>query len=134
MFRPGLLPGETVLYTGDLFKMDEDGYLYFVARKDDIIKSRGEKVSPKEVENVLYALSGVAETAVIGVPDPVLGEAVKAGLVPVEGCVLTVREVIAYCRRHLEDYMVPAQVEFRSELPKTESGKVRKASLRPGRA
>ena len=134
MFRPGLLPGETVLYTGDLFKMDEDGYLCFVARKDDIIKSRGEKVSPKEVENVLYRLSGVAEAAVIGVPDPVLGEAVKAVIVPVEGCVLTVREVIAYCRCHLEDYMVPAQVEFRSELPKTESGKIRKASLRPGRA
>jgi len=133
-FRPGRLPGETVLYTGDLFKMDEDGYLYFVSRKDDIIKSRGEKVSPKEVENVLYALAGVAEAAVVGVPDPVLGEAVKAVIVPVEGRVLTVREVIAHCRRHLEDNMVPVQVEFRSELPKTESGKIRKASLRPGRA
>ena len=67
-----------MLHTGDLFRTDADGFLYFVGRKDDIIKSRGEKVSPKEVENVLYALPGIREAAVVGVPDPVLGMAIKA--------------------------------------------------------
>ena len=76
--KPGPLPGEKVLHTGDLFRTDAEGFLYFVGRKDDIIKSRGEKVSPKEVENVLYALPGVREAAVVGVPDPVLGQAIKA--------------------------------------------------------
>ncbi len=129
-FKPGLLPGETVLYTGDLFRTDEDGYLYFVARKDDIIKTKGEKVSPKEVEDVLYALPGVAEAAVIGVPDPILGEAVKAFIVVAGGQVLTDQQLIAHCRKYLEDFMVPKKIEFRTELPKTESGKIRKASLR----
>lgn len=66
MLKPGPLPGEMVLYTGDLFKMDAEGYLYFVGRKDDIIKTRGEKVSPREVEEVLHEIPGVAEAAVIG--------------------------------------------------------------------
>jgi len=129
MFRPGPLPGETVLYTGDLFRMDDEGYLYFVARKDDIIKTRGEKVSPREVENVLYALPQVAQAAVIGVPDPLLGEAIKAFVVLTDGTSLTEREIILHCRRNLEDFMVPARVELRTELPKTESGKIRKTSL-----
>ena len=67
-----------MLHTGDLFRTDEEGFLYFVGRKDDIIKTRGEKVSPKEVENVLYALPGMREAAVVGVPDPILGMAIKA--------------------------------------------------------
>jgi hypothetical protein len=78
--RSGPHPWEKVLYTGDLFRADQDGYLYFVGRKDDIIKSRGEKVSPKEIENVLYELAGVREAAVVGVPDPLLGMAIKAVL------------------------------------------------------
>ena len=68
VLRDGPLPGERVLFSGDIFRMDEDGYLYFVGRKDDIIKTRGEKVSPKEVENVIYSLAGVAEAVVIGTP------------------------------------------------------------------
>jgi long-chain acyl-CoA synthetase len=129
-FGPGLLPGETVLHTGDLFTTDEDGYLYFIARQDDIIKTRGEKVSPREVENVLYALPDTAEAAVIGVPDPVLGEAIAAFIVPLNGRTLTEQEVIRHCRNHLEDHMVPARVEFRAALPRTESGKIHKALLR----
>ena len=82
--RPGPNPWEKVLYSGDLFRTDDEGYLYFVGRKDDIIKTRGEKVSPKEVENTLYALPGVNEAAVIGVPDPILGMAIKAVIVPTE--------------------------------------------------
>ncbi len=127
-YRPGPLPGERVCYSGDLFRADDEGYLYFVARKDDIIKSRGEKVAPKEVENILYALDGVAEAAVIGVPDPVLGEAIKAFVVT-DGRELTAAEVLAHCRANLEDFMVPRQVEFLTELPKTESGKIKKTGL-----
>ena len=127
-YRSGILPGERLCYTGDLFRMDEEGYLYFVGRKDDIIKSRGEKVAPKEVENILYAIDGVIEAAVIGVPDPVLGQAVKAILV-VDRDGLTEAQVLAYCRLNLEDFMVPKIVEFRGELPKTSSGKIKKTSL-----
>jgi long-chain acyl-CoA synthetase len=128
-YRPGPLPGERVCYTGDLFRMDEEGYLYFVGRKDDIIKSRGEKVAPKEVENVLYALPGLIEAAVIGVPDPIMGEAVKAFVVP-DSVQLTEAEVLAHCRAHLEDFMVPKYVEFRDRLPKTSSGKIKKTGLK----
>ena len=127
-YRPGPIPGERLCYTGDLFRSDEEGYLYFVGRKDDIIKSRGEKVAPKEVENVLYAIPGVVEAAVIGVPDPVLGQAVKAILV-VDGVQLSEAQVLAYCRSNLEDFMVPKSVEFRAELPKTDSGKIKKTDL-----
>ena len=128
-YRPGRYPAERLLYTGDLFKMDEDGFLYFVARKDDIIKSRGEKVAPKEVESVLYRLPGVVEAAVIGVPDPLLGQAVKAFVVCAPDADLTERDVLRHCTQHLEDFAVPKQVEFRSELPKTESGKIQKRGL-----
>lgn len=127
--KPGPYPWEKVLYTGDLFRMDEEGYLYFVGRKDDIIKTRGEKVSPKEVENVLYALEGVKEAAAVGVPDPVLGQAIKAVLVLGEGVTLTEKEVLRHCARHLEDFMVPKSVEFRDALPKTDSGKIRRKEV-----
>jgi len=130
VLRPGRYPWEKVLYTGDLFKMDEEGYLYFVARKDDIIKSRGEKVSPREVENVIYELPEVQEVAVVGVPDPVLGEAVKAIVVSADNAALTEKDVIAHCSRRLENFMVPKLVEFRDSLPKTTTGKIRRASLR----
>lgn len=126
--RPGPL-GEMVLYSGDIFRTDEEGWLYFVARKDDIIKSRGEKVSPREVENALYAHPGVLEAAVIGVPDPVLGEAIKAFVVPREGHDLGEREVIRHCLGHLENFMAPKYVEFVAELPKTDTGKIRKKGL-----
>lgn len=127
-YHPGSLPGERLCYTGDIFRMDEEGFLYFLSRKDDIIKSRGEKVAPKEVENVLYALPGVVEAAVVGLTDPVLGQSIKAFIV-VEGRELTEAEVIRHCRLQLEDFMVPQQVEFRDELPKTSSGKVKKTGL-----
>ncbi len=128
-FRPGRFPGEGVLYTGDLFWMDEEGFFYFVSRKDDIIKSRGEKVAPKEVEDVLYRLPGVAEAAVVGVPDELLGQAVKAYIVRAEGASLTAADVIRHCRAHLEDYKVPRCVEFRESLPKTSSGKIDRRRL-----
>jgi len=122
--RPGPFPWEKVLYTGDLFRTDEDGFLYFVGRKDDIIKTRGEKVSPKEVENVLYALPGIREAAVVGVPDPVLGYAIKAVVALAPAAELKEQDIIRHCAKNLEDFMVPKLVEFRDELPKTESGKI----------
>jgi len=128
-FRPGPLPGERICYTGDLFRTDDEGFFYFVSRKDDIIKSRGEKVAPREVENVLYAIRGVQDAAVIGIPDPVLGQAIKAFIVA-PGGELTEADVISHCKAHLEYFMVPRQVEFRNELPKTGSGKIRRMELR----
>ncbi|MBP9903343.1 MAG: AMP-binding protein, partial [Verrucomicrobia bacterium] len=128
-FRPGPLPGERVCQTGDLFRTDEDGYFYYVSRKDDIIKCRGEKVAPREVENVLYAMPGVQDAAVVGIPDLLLGQAVKAFIVPSDAR-LTEPAVIAHCKARLEDFMVPQQIEFRCELPKTANGKVRRMDLR----
>lgn len=120
--------GERICYSGDLFRMDDEGYMYFVGRKDDIIKSRGEKVAPKEVENVLYSLAGVSEAAVIGVPDPILGEAIKAIIVDERGA-LNKEQVLRHCRANLEDFMVPQIIEFRETLPKTSSGKIKKTGL-----
>lgn len=127
-FRPGPRSGERICYSGDLFRTDEDGYFYFISRKDDIIKSRGEKVAPREIENVLYGIPGVVEAAVIGVPDPLLGQAVKAFVVA-PGTHLTESSVIAHCRAKLEDIMVPRLVEFRDSLPKSANGKIRKLEL-----
>jgi acyl-coenzyme A synthetase/AMP-(fatty) acid ligase len=125
--KPGPYPWEKVLYTGDLFRSDDEGYLYFVSRKDDIIKTRGEKVSPREVENVLYELAGIREAAVVGVPDPILGMAIKA-IVAADGA-LTERDVIRHCAARLEDFMVPSIVEFRGHLPKSENGKIARKEL-----
>ncbi len=130
VLKPGIYPWEKVLYTGDLFKMDEEGYLYFVARKDDIIKTKGEKVSPKEVENVIYNIPGVVEVAVIGVKDDVLGEAIKAIIVPDNGKILLEREIKRYCSQNLEDFMVPQIVEIQPSIPKTSSGKIKKVELK----
>jgi acyl-CoA synthetase (AMP-forming)/AMP-acid ligase II len=132
--RPGYNPWEKVLYTGDLFRSDEEGFLYFVGRKDDIIKTRGEKVAPKEVEAVLHFCPGIAEAVVVGVADPILGQAIKA-IVVASDPALTEREVIRHCAQSLEDFMVPKSVEFRQNLPKTDTGKISRrlaaASLEP---
>jgi acyl-coenzyme A synthetase/AMP-(fatty) acid ligase len=127
--KPGPIAGEMVLYSGDLFRTDSEGWLYFVARRDDIIKSRGEKVSPREVENAIHALEGVYEVAVIGVPDDVLGQAVKAFVVLLPGVQRTERDVIRHCLARLENFMTPKYVEFVEELPKTGTGKIKKTGL-----
>ncbi|HLA85519.1 MAG TPA: AMP-binding protein [Thermoguttaceae bacterium] len=137
--RPGPFDDDRpVLWTGDLFRIDEEGYLYFVARKDDVIKCRGEKVSPREVEDVLYRHPSVAEAAVIGVRDDVWGEAVKAFVVlrPDDETSQETDEetdkqaLLRHCAEHLEDYMVPREIEFREELPKSDNGKILKRELR----
>jgi long-chain acyl-CoA synthetase len=127
--KPGRYPHERTLKTGDLFKQDEDGHLYFISRKDDLIKTAGERVGPREVENVLYELEAVREAAVIGVPDAILGQAIKAFLALRDGGVLTEAEVIKHCQKRLERFMVPKLVEFRAELPKTTTGKISKKGL-----
>ncbi|MCC6250736.1 MAG: acyl--CoA ligase [Rubrivivax sp.] len=117
------------LHTGDLFRADADGFLHFVARRDDIIKSRGEKVAPREVESVICTLAGVREAAVAGVPDAMLGQAVVAYVVPEPGAVLEARQVIRHCLAGLEPHMAPKEVRFVRELPRTDSGKLRRADL-----
>lgn len=129
MLVDGPLPGERMLCTHDHFTVDEEGFLYFVGRSDDIIKSRGEKVSPAEVEDALYSIPGVREAAVIGAPDELLGEAVHAYVALEDDSTLTERDVIGACRERLESFMVPARVFFLGELPKTASGKIRKKGL-----
>jgi long-chain acyl-CoA synthetase len=127
--RPGPTPGETVLYTGDIFETDEEGFLYFVGRKDDIIKCKGEKVSPVEVERIISRMDGVLDAAVIGVPDRLLGEAVKAFVAVGPECELTGADIQRFCRMNLEGYMVPTSIELRAELPKTPNGKIAKHQL-----
>jgi acyl-CoA synthetase (AMP-forming)/AMP-acid ligase II len=127
--KPGPLPGEMVLYTGDYCRLDEEGYLYFVGRMDDVIKSRGEKVAPKEVELVLMNIPGVKEAAVIGVPDPILGHAVKAFVVLEAGTDLAERQLQKECQSRLENFMVPKYIVTVPSLPKTDTGKIRKIGL-----
>jgi amino acid adenylation domain-containing protein len=129
MLRPGPVAGESVLYTGDLCRQDEEGYLYFVGRMDDIIKSRGEKVPPQEVEMVLNALPGVKETAVIGVADDLLGQAVKAFVVAQEGATLRETDLLRGCRDKLEGFMVPTSIAIVGSLPKNANGKIDKLAL-----
>lgn len=127
--KPGKLPGEMWLWSGDAFKRDAEGYLYFIGRKDDIIKTRGEKVSPREVENVLYSLAGVQDVAVVGEPDEILGQAIHAYLTLHEGTEYTTAQVVHHCAAHLEGFMVPKKVTFLSSMPKTTSGKVKKTGI-----
>ena len=96
-----------MLCTHDHFTVDEDGDLYFVDRSDDIIKTRGEKVSSVEVENALHDIAGVRQAAVIGVPDDLLGQAIRAYVVLEEGAELTEQDVMRECRTRLENFMVP---------------------------
>jgi long-chain acyl-CoA synthetase len=124
------LSGAVALHTGDLFRTDGEGYLYFVARMDDIIKTRGEKVAPREVEDAIYRLDGVTGCAVIGVADEALGEAVKAYVTLRPGSTLAARDVVRHCLASLESHMAPKFVEIVDALPRTESGKIRHAALR----
>jgi len=118
------------LHTGDLGYLDEDGYVFIVDRKKDMIKTSGFQVWPREVEEVLATHPAVAEVGVAGVSDPVKGEAVHAWIVLRKDHASTEDELRAFCRGQLAPYKVPAHVEFRSELPKTMVGKVLRRALR----
>lgn len=118
------------LYTGDLAKRDEDGYIYIVGRKKEIIKSGGNRISVKEVEETLLSNENIHEVAVFGVPDDVFGEAVKAVIVLNDGCRLDIKELQKFVRTHLAEHKVPRYIEFIDHLPKYKSGKVNKQALK----
>jgi acyl-CoA synthetase (AMP-forming)/AMP-acid ligase II len=117
-------------HTKDMATVDEEGFVYIVDRKSDMIISGGFNVYPREVEEVIMAHPGVAETAVIGVPDDMWGEAVKAFIVPREGVKLTEEEVIQYCREKLAGYKKPKSVDFVKEIPKNVYGKINRRELK----
>jgi long-chain acyl-CoA synthetase len=118
------------LRTGDAGFLDDDGYLFLHDRIKDMIVSGGENIYPAEVENVLLAVPGVADAAVIGVPDDTWGETVKAIVVPGPGAELDAETVIAFCRDRLAHYKCPTSVDFSDVLPRNPSGKILKRELR----
>ncbi len=124
-----LKDGKTWLFTGDIARMDEDGYFYIVDRKKELIKPGGFQVWPREVEEAISAHPKVLEVGVGGIPDPQRGETVKAWIVVKPGETLTEAELKAFCKEHLAPYKVPTHYEFRSELPKTTVGKILRREL-----
>ncbi len=118
------------LYTGDLGYLDEDGFLFLVGRKSEIIKSAAHRIAPMEVEEVLESLEGVEESAVVGGPHPLLGEVVVAFVVPSEGASITKEEVLRHCRKELPRFKMPSEVHLVSELPRTDNGKILRRELR----
>lgn len=119
------------LFSGDLGKFDEEGYLYIVDRKKDMIIRGGENIYPIEVEEVLYQMPEVLEAAVVGIPNEVYGEVPKAFVVVKEGCTITEADVLAFCADRLAKYKLPFEIDFLDELPRNASGKVLKHTLRP---
>ena len=120
------------LHTGDLGKMDDDGYVFIVDRKKDLIKTSGYQVWPREIEEVIAAHPSVAEVGVAGIPDVGKGEAVKAWVVVRAGESVTEDALRSYCREKLAPYKVPSKIEFRTDLPKTMVGKVLRRALKDG--
>jgi long-chain acyl-CoA synthetase len=118
------------LFTGDLARMDEDGYFYIVDRKKDMIIAGGYNIYPREIEEVIYQFEGVQEVIVLGVPDEYRGETVKAFITPKQNAALDQKDIIAFCQKQLAAYKVPKEVEFREELPKSAVGKLLKRKLR----
>jgi len=118
------------LYTGDAGYKDEGGYLYIYDRVKDMIVSGGENIYPAEIESAIFGHPAVADVAVIGVPDPQWGEAVKAIVVKKPGADVTVKELIDYARERIAGYKVPRTVDFAETLPRNPSGKILKRELR----
>ena len=127
---PELGDQERVCYSGDLVKKDEDGFLYYVGRRDTMIKCSGHRISPTEVEEVLFQSGQVRQAAVIGVPDEVMGQVIKAFVVARDGNQVEVPKLLAFCGEKVPRYMVPRHVDVLDELPKTTSGKVDYPALR----
>jgi acyl-CoA synthetase (AMP-forming)/AMP-acid ligase II len=137
-FRPipgysaGLPIPEIAVWSGDTVKMDEDGYLYFLGRRDEMIKTSGYRVSPSEVEEVVYAMGLIGEVAAVGVPHPVLGQAIALLVTPSPGGEMPdVASLAAECRRSLPNFMVPAHIDVRTgALPRNANGKIDRKALR----
>jgi acyl-CoA ligase (AMP-forming) (exosortase A-associated) len=130
LLPPELGDCERVCYSGDLVKADEEGFLYYVGRRDTMIKSSGFRISPTEVEEVLFQSGQLRQAAVIGIPDDALGQSIKAFVVPRDGKAVNPDDLIAHCAEHMPRYMVPKAVDVLDELPKTTSGKVDYPALR----
>jgi len=117
------------LRTGDMGHLDDEGFLYLSGRRSDMIKTGAHRVHPKDVEEVIAELPAIAEVAVIGIDDDTLGQVIKAFIVLVDNASLTINQIKAHCRDHLAAYKIPKQIEFVDTLPKTASGKIRRAQL-----
>ena len=118
------------LYTGDLARSDEEGFLYIVGRRSEMIKTGGHRVSSKEIEEVILEMPGVHETAVVGVPDEMLGQAIRAFVVREPGGTVSTKDVLKHCSENLEPFLVPHDVVFQEGLPKSPNGKVDRAGLK----
>ena len=130
MLKPGPIPGEKMLCAHDWFKMDDEGFLYFLGRNDDIIKTRGEKVSPVEVENAIYRDNRCKEVAVIGVPDGIMGESIVAFITSYNDVIVSEKEIQQLCMSQLEMFMIPKKIIFLKEMPKSSNGKIDKKELK----
>ena len=131
------LPDETArtlrngwLHTGDVGRLDGDGFLYIVERKKDLIIRGGFNIYPREVEEALYAFPAVAEAAVVGVPDPLMGEEARAFVVLKNGAHATAEDVIAFCQSRLARFKCPKEIRFVDSLPKSPIGKILRKELR----
>jgi acyl-coenzyme A synthetase/AMP-(fatty) acid ligase len=120
---------EIAVWSGDTVRMDEEGFLYFIGRRDEMIKTSGYRVSPTEVEEVIFASGLVADAAAVGVPHPTLGQAVVVVAAPKENSARDTHLLLQICRARLPSYMVPAQVEWRDSLPRNPNGKYDRARL-----
>ncbi|KKK79699.1 hypothetical protein LCGC14_2830870, partial [marine sediment metagenome] len=120
------------LHTGDIAKMDEDGYFYIVDRIKDMIISGGYNVYPRDIDEVFYDHPKVQEACSIGIPHPTRGEAIKVFVVLKEGETATKEDFISYCETRLAKYKLPTEIEFRTDLPKTNVGKILRKELRAG--
>ena len=135
-FRPsptqleGLPLPEMAVWSGDSVTIDEEGYLYFVGREDEMIKTSGYRVSPSEVEEVIYASKLIPEVAVLGVPHPTLGQAIVAIIDAGEASDFNPDEIINYCKRELPNFMVPSEVKIIGPLPKNPNGKIDRSLLK----
>lgn len=121
-------PGEIAVWSGDTVKRDEEGFLYFVGRKDDMIKCSGYRISPAELEEVVFELPEVAEVAALGVPHPQLGQAIVLAIKPVNEQVQT-ESIMRYCKQELPNFMHPKHIEFYDELPRNANGKIDRPKL-----
>jgi acyl-CoA ligase (AMP-forming) (exosortase A-associated) len=130
-FNPPEIGGnEKVCYSGDLVTMDEDGFLYFVGRRDNMIKSSGFRISPTEVEEILFQSGTLREAAVVGIPDGTLGDVIKAYVVPRDGASIDQDVLLAFCAEKMPRYMVPKVIQIMQSLPKAPNGKVDYPTLR----
>jgi len=125
----GITRPEIAVWSGDTVRMDEEGFLYFIGRKDDMIKTSGYRVSPTEIEEVIYATGKVAEAAAFGVPHPTLGQAIVVAAAPIHDQTLDTEALVAACRKHLPAFMVPLLVQSRASLPRNPNGKIDRKRL-----